>query len=93
MNKQKVLFRDLGVIDYKSAWDYQEDLVNKNRVIKSEIRNLTTELLTPVSTQYHSQITTTNHLLFCEHPPVYTLGKSGSMNNILVNEKELEEKS
>ncbi|MEJ7822985.1 MAG: lipoyl(octanoyl) transferase LipB [Chitinophagaceae bacterium] len=93
MNKQKVIFKDLGIIDYKSAWGYQEDIVNKNRVIKSEIRNLTPELLTPDSFRNHnSQLTTTNHLLFCEHSAVYTLGKSGSMNNILVNEKELEKK-
>jgi lipoyl(octanoyl) transferase len=81
VDKQQVIFKDLGIIDYKSAWDYQEKLVQQNREIKTQNRNQSTV-----------QLSTVNHLLFCEHPPVYTLGKSGSMENVLLSEQEMEEK-
>ena len=85
-----MIYEDLGIIDYKSAWDYQEELVNKNRLIKTEAR------LQSTAREGQSVINTisktTNYLLFCEHPPVYTLGKSGSMKNVLLNEQEMEEK-
>ena len=89
MDKQQVIYKDLGIIDYKSAWDYQEELVAKNRVIKSEERMLST-----VDSRQSTDLTvaTQNYLLFCEHPAVYTLGKSGSMENVLLSEKEMEEK-
>lgn len=82
MDKHQIIFKDLGIIDYKSAWDYQEELVQLNREIKSENRDLPENL----------RASTTNYLLFCEHPPVYTLGKSGSMQNVLLSEHEMEEK-
>jgi lipoyl(octanoyl) transferase len=82
VDKQQVIFEDLGIIDYKSAWDYQEKLVQQNREIKSENRNSSSG----------SILQTSNHLLFCEHLPVYTLGKSGSMQNVLLSEDEMEEK-
>lgn len=85
-----MLFKDLGIIDYKSAWDYQEELVHKNREIKAQVNKHST-----VNTQHsilNSQLLTTNHLLFCEHPSVYTLGKSGNIKNVLLSEKEMEEK-
>jgi lipoyl(octanoyl) transferase len=84
LNKQQVIFEDLGIINYKSAWDYQEILVKKNVDIKAAVRN-------QPSTINH-QLTTLNHLLFCEHLPVYTLGKSGHMENVLLSENEMEEK-
>ena len=74
-----VKFRDLGLIDYKEAWDYQESLFKENIDIKIRVRNGETDL----STQ--------NYLLFCEHPHVYTLGKSGKQENLLLDEKGLEE--
>lgn len=83
MDKQQVIFKDLGIIDYKSAWDYQEELVEENRRIKSHNKSLPT---------VNGQLSTVNYLLFCEHPPVYTLGKSGSMKNILLSDEEMEEK-
>jgi len=85
LDKQPVIFEDLGIINYKSAWDYQEILVKKNLDVKSEIRKAEAsgEII---------QHTTTNYLLFCEHPPVYTLGKSGHMENVLLSEDEMEEK-
>lgn len=85
---QQVFYNDLGIIDYKSAWDYQEELVAKNREIKSKARQAESSQYPAGNTRYQ----TTNHLLFCEHPAVYTLGKSGSMQNVLLSEKELEDK-
>lgn len=75
-----VHFEDLGLIDYKEAWDYQEKLFKENIDLKIRIRNGETDLETK------------NYLLFCEHPHVYTLGKSGSEENLLLKEAELSEK-
>jgi lipoyl(octanoyl) transferase len=74
-----VLFEDLGIIDYKKAWDYQEELHKKVVDIKLNNRQIN-EL---------EQIKTPNFLLYCEHPHVYTLGKSGSEENLLLNELQL----
>ena len=81
MDKQKVIFKDLGIIEYKAAWDYQETLLNENVQIKSAIRN--------AASSHDSNLTTTNYFLLCEHPPVYTLGKSGKKENVLMNDDEL----
>jgi lipoyl(octanoyl) transferase len=83
LDKQPVIFTDLGIIEYKKAWDYQEDLLQKNIFIKSEARKNTPEL-------DPRELKTQNHLLFCEHPPVFTLGKSGNIENVLLNDQELE---
>jgi lipoyl(octanoyl) transferase len=69
---QEVIFRDLDTMDYQQAWDYQESLLQENVRIKSEWRN-------------HAS-NTRHHLLFVEHPPVFTLGKSGHAENLLVDE-------
>lgn len=79
---KKVIFRNLGTIDYKEAWDYQEELFARTIAIKVENRNLPGE----------DQQETPNYLLFCEHPHVYTLGKSGSANNLLINEEMMKTK-
>jgi lipoyl(octanoyl) transferase len=77
MHKQLVQFQDLGQMDYSSAWDYQESLLKHNVGLKSEF---------PAS----SPAATKHHLLFVEHnPPVYTLGKSGHMENVLISEQEI----
>ncbi len=89
MEKQQIIFEDLGVINYKEAWDYQEELVKNNVRIKSEARNATKTGEAPLSPW---ELATKNYLLFCEHPPVYTLGKSGHMENVLMSENEMEEK-
>jgi lipoyl(octanoyl) transferase len=93
VDKQKVIFKDLGIIEYKAAWDYQELLLNENVQIKSAMRNgqwaskfNTTE--SPLTT-HDSQLKTTNYFLLCEHPPVYTLGKSGKKENVLMTDDEL----
>jgi lipoyl(octanoyl) transferase len=101
LEKQHVIFEDLGIINYKSAWDYQEELVKKNLEIKAEARKVSSEQLlvnsgSPTTNSElrttNSELRTKNHLLFCEHPPVYTLGKSGHMENVLISENEMEEK-
>ena len=79
MNK-KVLIQDLGNKDYKESWDYQELLFKQILDLKIKNRREGLELETP------------NHFLFVEHPHVYTLGKSGDMNNLLVDETKLKEK-
>ena len=74
---QQVIFRDLGLIDYKEAWGYQEKLFQEIIDIKSRNRKEGTN------------VATQSYLLFCEHPHVYTLGKSGDEKNLLVNEDYL----
>jgi len=79
MNK-KVELQDLGYKDYKQTWDYQEELFKSVIDIKIKNKRENTNLLTP------------NYFLFVAHPHVYTLGKSGDMSNLLLNEKQLTEK-
>ena len=79
MNK-KVKCIDLGLMDYKQAWDYQQSLFDEIVDIKKENR------------KSNSNVSTPNYLLFVEHPHVYTLGKSGDISNLLINENELIDK-
>jgi len=88
LKKQEVIFKDLGVINYKTAWDYQEELVKKNLDVKSEARNA---VKSGNRAPEPFELPTLNYLLFCEHPPVYTLGKSGHMENVLLSEGEMED--
>lgn len=82
---QQVKFKDLGIIDYKAAWDYQEMLLNENVLIKSNARKL--------DAGYDVKTLSTQHyFLLCEHQPVYTLGKSGNINNLLLSEEEMSDK-
>ncbi len=87
MNKQQVIFEDLGQMDYQSAWDYQESLLQENVRRKSAVYSLESGVEDDVLTTHDSRLTTQHHLLFVEHPPVYTLGKSGNMDNVLINEE------
>jgi lipoyl(octanoyl) transferase len=80
---QRVKFEDLGIIDYKKAWDYQEKLLQQNLLVKSEARKINSDA--DIKT-----LPTQHYFLLCEHHPVYTLGKSGSMSNVLMNEAEME---
>ncbi len=89
LEKHHVVFKDLGIINYKDAWDYQEELLKKNLEIKSEARKA--ECFEPSAFSFQ-QPSTINYLLFCEHPSVYTLGKSGHIENVLLSEQEMEEK-
>ena len=83
-----MIFKDLGIIDYKKAWDYQEELLQANVAIKSAIRKAQEVAGGSILTD---QPLTTNHFLFCEHPAVYTLGKSGNISNVLMSEAELQQ--
>jgi lipoyl(octanoyl) transferase len=78
-NKPLVHLHDLSLIDYKEAWDYQETLFKKAIDLKIAVRNGETDEIPE------------NHLLFCQHPHVFTLGKSGNPENLLLNETELTE--
>jgi lipoyl(octanoyl) transferase len=90
MHKQTVIFRDLGVVDYKTAWDYQEQLLQENVRRKSLVFNEPGSVLSthdlPTGRQAPG-LSTEHHLLFVEHPPVYTLGKSGNIENVLITEE------
>ncbi|MFZ1528754.1 MAG: lipoyl(octanoyl) transferase LipB [Ferruginibacter sp.] len=82
---QQVHFEDLGIIEYKTAWDYQEKLLQQNVAVKSEARRSGSDA-DPLT------LPTRHHLLFCEHPPVYTLGKSGDLSNVLLSPDQLAQK-
>jgi len=80
MNKI-VDIQDLGLKDYKDAWDYQESLFKS--IVDTKIKNR----------REGAGLKTDNYFLFVEHPHVYTLGKSGDISNLLVNEAQLKEKN
>ena len=75
----KVIYKNLGLIDYQTAWDFQEKLFQTTIQQKIENRNNQT------------QVKTKNYLLFCEHPHVYTLGKSGKIDHLLLNSEQLKQ--
>jgi lipoyl(octanoyl) transferase len=72
--RQVVHFRDLGTLEYRQAWDLQEQLLQQTLARKA------------------AGETTSHHLLFVEHPPVYTLGKSGKMEHVLMDREEMEQR-
>jgi lipoyl(octanoyl) transferase len=72
-----VYYRHLGLIDYQRAWDYQQALFAET--VQQKVDNR----------QHGQRHPTTNYLLLCQHPPVYTLGKSGQVAHLLLNEPEL----
>jgi lipoyl(octanoyl) transferase len=78
-----VQFKHLGIMAYKDAWDYQESLLHQNLEIKKRNRDheLAGNQVMPEQTN--------SYLLLCQHPPVFTLGKSGAMENLLVNNQYL----
>ena len=83
MQLQQVLFSDLGRMDYETAWQLQEKLLQQNLTIKSAAKTLSSAVAA-------MDIATKHYLLFVEHPPVYTLGKSGKIENVLLTKTELE---
>ena len=87
MNKQQVIFKDLEQMDYKTAWDYQESLLQENVRRKSEVGVMSSDFGTQTL-----NLDTQHYLLFVEHPPVYTLGKSGNIENVLINQEMRTEK-
>lgn len=78
MNK-KIKFQDLGTKDYKDTWDYQEGLFSE--IVSQKIAKREQPIME-----------TNNYFLYVEHPHVYTLGKSGDFSNLLLSEKQLQEK-
>ena len=128
MEKQTVIYKDLGTINYQEAWDLQEELLQQNvevkaalarqkKIVETEanessdagevkgfnsIEQSTINHLQPSSTTFNNiqpssttfnPIPATQHfLLLCEHPPVYTLGKSGNVSNILISEAEMQQR-
>ena len=89
MKKQRIIVQDMGILPYQQAWDYQEGLLQKNLAIKSRQLEGNGEETNSVEVEMKS---TSNYLLFVEHPPVYTLGKSGKSENVLLNEGERKER-
>lgn len=77
---RSVRSRDLGRIDYKKAWDLQKELLQESIDRKTRNKELPEE----------DQVPTEDHLLICEHPPVYTLGKSGDRDHVLISDEEME---
>lgn len=75
--KQEVFYKDLGLRSYKEVWDLQEVLLKQNVEKKSNEATINS---------------TVNHLLFVEHKPVYTLGKSGNEGNVLLSEEMLKQR-
>lgn len=74
-NNVKIITKDLGLIDYQQAWDFQTKL--HKELVANKLSGITS---------------TNQYFLLCEHPPVYTLGRSGSIDNLLLSESELTEK-
>jgi len=79
MNRN-ILLKDLTLKDYKETWDYQTELLQE--IVDTKISNR----------KNSETVTTKNHFLFVEHPHVYTLGKSGDLSNLLLNEIQIKEK-
>ncbi|HEX6181796.1 MAG TPA: lipoyl(octanoyl) transferase LipB [Chitinophagaceae bacterium] len=94
MNRQTVIFRDLENMSYRNAWDYQEQLLQQNLKLKTEAMALVNEAAIAGQDETEApginthSANTTHHLLFVEHPPVYTIGKSGKEKHFLINEEE-----
>jgi lipoyl(octanoyl) transferase len=82
MNQIEVELEDLGLIDYKKCWDYQTKLFDATVQLKIQNRKFP-----------DNSISTKNHLIFCEHPHVYTLGKSGDLKNLLIDGQKRKEKN
>jgi lipoyl(octanoyl) transferase len=89
MDTQEIIFRDLGEMDYQSAWDYQEKLLQENVRRKSQVYSLQPEGVA----ESQAPLPTQHYLLFVEHPPVYTLGKSGNKENVLLDEAEMKQRN
>jgi lipoyl(octanoyl) transferase len=93
MERQQIIFRDLGLMEYQAAWDYQEGLLRENVRRKSLVVSHESIAAKEGLMTNDSGLTTQHYLLFVEHPPVYTLGKSGNKENVLLGEEELKERN
>lgn len=91
MKNKKVILQDWGLTDYKIAWERQEQLFAETVALKTAIRNR--QQLVPAGDESVEEILTPNYLVFCEHPHVYTLGKSGKAEHLLLDEAGLKQKN
>lgn len=89
MKNKQVTVQDWGLIDYKKAWDRQETIFADTIQLKIKKRELETVTAGDIDVE---EIITPNYLIFCEHPHVYTLGKSGKAEHLLLDEQGLKEK-
>jgi len=92
MKNKQVIFQDWGLIDYKQAWEKQEELFDKTVKQKIDIRNRQPVAAGNDTDELAPEDITPNYLIFCEHPHVYTLGKSGKPEHLLLDEQGLKEK-
>jgi lipoyl(octanoyl) transferase len=99
MKNKRVFFEDWGLVDYQQAWDKQEHLFSAT--VKTKLNNRNSELAYAEASKEHvladayalfEPDETFNYLVFCEHPHVYTLGKSGKAEHLLLNEQGLKDK-
>ena len=81
MPNKSVQIIDLGLISYKDAWDYQQNLLDS--IVRTKIKNRKSDI---------QKSSTKNFFLWVEHPPVYTLGNRGQMDNLLLNNRQLNQK-
>ena len=88
MKNKKVIFSDWGLTDYQVAWDKQEALFSETVKLKVKLRNR--HILAEADND--EDTLTPNYLVLCEHPHVYTLGKSGKPEHLLLDENGLKEK-
>jgi lipoyl(octanoyl) transferase len=77
MKNNEILVKDLGVLSYDKSWEHQKRIFDN--IISQKINNRTLK----------KKIKTENHLLIVEHKPVYTIGKSGEISNLLLDDQEL----
>ena len=77
MKNKKIILRDIGKSSFSDAWEYQEDIFKK--IIDQKIKNRSNE----------NKMETNNFLIVTEHDPVYTIGKSGDISNLLLNDDEM----
>jgi len=90
MKNKQVIVQDWGLIDYQQAWGKQGVLFDATVKLKTEIRNRQAVLAGEADEE---ETSTPNYLVFCEHPHVYTLGKSGKPEHLLLDEQGLKDKN
>ena len=77
MKNKKIILRDIGKSSFSDAWQYQENIFKQT--IDQKVKNRSNE----------KKIDTNNYLIITEHNPVYTIGKSGDISNLLLNDEEM----
>ncbi|GLU54696.1 lipoyl protein ligase domain-containing protein [Dyadobacter frigoris] len=91
MQNTKVFYQDWGMIDYKAAWEIQEDIFASVIKLKRDLRSLAPVAPGDLSIKA-IPVETPNYLIFCEHSHVFTLGRTGSANHLLLDNQGLKKK-